>query len=322
MGSLSLWIGFNLFILFLLALDLGVFNKKSHEVSVKEALTWSGIWIAIALLFNVGLYYFKGSEIAFSFLAGYLIEKSLSVDNIFVFVMIFSYFNVPSKYQHKVLFYGIIGALLMRAGMIGAGSALISNFHWTIYIFGAFLAFTGIKMLVKKDDDSFDPENNFLVKSVKKFIPITKEYHEDKLFVRNNGVLMATPLFLVLLVVEFSDVIFAVDSIPAIFGVTQDPFIVYTSNVFAILGLRSLYFALAGIMHKFEYLKVGLSFVLVFIGAKMLIMDFYKIPIAVSLGVVASILTLSVVVSLIKTKDKPEENNITSEEKVLVENKG
>ncbi|MFN8673767.1 MAG: TerC family protein [Candidatus Sericytochromatia bacterium] len=322
MGSLSLWIGFNLFILFLLALDLGVFNKKSHDVSVKEALTWSGVWIAIALLFNVGLYYFKGSEIAFSFLAGYLIEKSLSVDNIFVFLMIFSYFNVPSKYQHKVLFYGIIGALLMRAGMIVAGSALISNFHWTIYIFGAFLAFTGIKMLVKKDDDSFNPENNFLVKSVKKFIPITKEYHEDKLFIRNNGVLMATPLFLVLLVVEFSDVIFAVDSIPAIFGVTQDPFIVYTSNVFAILGLRSLYFALAGIMHKFEYLKVGLSFVLVFIGAKMLIMDFYKIPIAVSLGVVSSILTLSVVVSLIKTKDKPEENNITSEEKVLVENKG
>jgi len=303
MGSLSLWIWFNVFILFLLALDLGIFNRKSHEVSVKEALTWSGVWIAISLLFNVGLYYFKGSEIAFQFLAGYLIEKSLSVDNIFVFIMIFSYFNVPTKYQHKVLFYGIIGALLMRGGMIVAGSAIISTFHWTIYLFGAFLAFTGIKMLVKKDDDSFDPEANFLVKSVKKFIPMTKEYKEDKLFIKNNGVLMATPLFLVLLIIEFSDVIFAVDSIPAIFGVTQDPFIVYTSNIFAILGLRSLYFALAGIMHKFEYLKVGLSFVLVFIGTKMMIMDFYKIPISVSLGVIVTILSTSMLISLIKTKD-------------------
>jgi tellurite resistance protein TerC len=317
MGSLSLWIWFNVFILFLLALDLGIFNRKSHEVTVKEALTWSGVWIAISLLFNVGLYYFKGSEIAFQFLAGYLIEKSLSVDNIFVFIMIFSYFNVPTKYQHKVLFYGIIGALLMRAGMIVAGSAIISTFHWTIYLFGAFLAFTGIKMLVKKDDDSFDPEANFLVKSVKKFIPMTKEYKEDKLFVKNNGVLMATPLFLVLLIVEFSDVIFAVDSIPAIFGVTQDPFIVYTSNIFAILGLRSLYFALAGIMHKFEYLKVGLSFVLVFIGTKMMIMDFYKIPISVSLGVIVTILSTSMLVSLIKTKDVIVNESINKIEEIV-----
>lgn len=303
MGSLSLWISFNVFILFLLALDLGVFNRKAHEVSVKEALTWSGVWIGIAMLFNLGLYQFQGAEVAFSFLAGYLIEKSLSVDNIFVFIMIFSYFKVPSIYQHKVLFYGIVGALLMRAGMIAAGTALISSFHWTIYIFGAFLFFTGIKMLVKKDDDEFNPESNMLVKLVKKLIPISNEYNKDKLFTKSNGVLMATPLFLVLLIIEFSDVIFAVDSIPAIFGITQDPFIVYTSNIFAILGLRSLYFALAGIMHKFEYLKVGLSFVLAFIGTKMMIMDFYKIPIGLSLGIVASILIASVVFSLIKTKN-------------------
>lgn len=298
--DLMLFIGFNLMVLVLLAIDLGFFHKESHEIKVKEALISSAVWISLALLFNIGVYYFRGSEAGLAFLTGYLIEKSLSVDNIFVFVMVFAYFKVPLKYQYKILFWGIIGALIMRATMIVAGTALIQNFHWTLYIFGALLLITGIKMFTQKEDEKLEPENNPVVKLFKKFMPVTNEMNDDKFFVRKNGMLMATPLFIVLIVIETTDLIFAVDSIPAIFGVTQDPFIVYTSNVFAILGLRALYFALAGIIDQFHYLKYGLSLILVFIGTKMLIAEYYKIPILLALAVVLAILIVSVIVSLLK----------------------
>lgn len=298
--DLILFIGFNLMVLVLLALDLGFFHKESHVINIKEALVSSAVWISLALLFNIGIYYFRGSEDGLAFLTGYLIEKSLSVDNIFVFVMVFAYFQVPLKYQYKILFWGIIGALLMRATMIIAGTALITNFHWTMYVFGILLLITGIKMFFQKEGEKIDPDNNPVVKLFKKFMPVTNEINDDKFFIRKNGLLMATPLFIVLIVIETTDLIFAVDSIPAIFGVTQDPFIVYTSNVFAILGLRSLYFALAGIVDKFHYLKYGLSLILVFVGTKMLIADLYKIPIFLSLGIVLFILAISIVISLIK----------------------
>lgn len=303
------WVLFNIFILVLLGLDLGVFNKKNHEIKIKEALGWSAVWISLAMLFNVGLYFWQGSEVALTFLAGYLIEKSLSVDNIFVFVMIFSYFNVPAKYQHKILFWGIIGALLMRAGMIFAGTALISNFHWTLYIFGALLLITGLKMGFQDDNDTIDFEKNYFVRMFKKFVPFTKDFKDGKFFVKENGKTVATTLFLVLLIVEASDVIFAVDSIPAIFGVTKEPFIVYTSNVFAILGLRSLYFALAGMADKFHLLKYGLSIILTFIGTKMLIADFYKIPIGLALGIVFGTLIISIVGSIYLPQKEKEEPN-------------
>jgi tellurite resistance protein TerC len=292
-----LWIGFNLFVLAMLAIDLGVFHRKAHEVSVREALTWSGVWISLALLFNLGIYHFWGSEKALEFLAGYLIEKSLSVDNIFVFLMIFSYFDVPARYQHRVLFWGILGALVMRAIFIAAGAALLSAFHWIIYVFGGFLIITGIKMLFA-GDEKIEPEKNPAVRLLRRIMHVTSDYHGQRFTVRRDGRLYATPLLLVLVVVETTDVIFAVDSIPAIFAVTMDPFIVYTSNVFAILGLRALYFLLAGIMDMFRYLKVGLAFVLCFVGVKMLLVDVYKIPIAVSLGVVAGILAVSILFSL------------------------
>lgn len=310
-GTLWLWVGFNLFVLAMLAVDLGIFHRKAHAVSVREATSWSVVWISLAMLFNVGIYFFwnvlsptstyTNSEAALAFFTGYLIEKSLSVDNIFVFVLIFTYFAVPALYQHRVLFWGILGALLMRGALIGAGAALLKEFHWIIYIFGAFLIFTGIKMALHRDEE-MHPEQNPLVKLLRRIMPVTNGYEGDKFFVRRAGVLMATPLFLVLLIVESTDLIFAVDSIPAIFAVTQDPFIVYTSNVFAILGLRSLYFLLAGVIDKFHYLKLGLSAVLTFVGVKMVIVDFYKIPIGISLGVIAGILTLAVVASLLRTR--------------------
>jgi len=292
------WGVFNIFVLAMLAIDLGVFHRKSHEVKIKEALVWSAIWISLALLFNLGLYYFEGSKVALEFLTGYLIEKSLSVDNIFVFILVFSYFAVPAKYQHKVLFWGIIGALVMRAILIVVGAALLAKFHWIIYIFGGFLIFTGLKMLFA-GENKMNPENSWIVRLLKKFVPVSSTYDGDHFFFRKNGVLWATPLFVVLLVVEATDLVFAVDSIPAIFAVTTDPFIVYTSNVFAILGLRSLYFALAGMVDKFRYLKVGLSFVLMFVGIKMSIVGFYKIPIVLSLLVIVGILTVSVLASLL-----------------------
>jgi tellurite resistance protein TerC len=311
-GTLWLWVLFNMFVLGMLALDLGVFHRHSHTVSVKEAAIWSGVWISLAMIFNGIIFTFwnqmmpgtaySNNEAGLAFLTGYLIEKSLSVDNIFVFVLIFTYFAVPAQYQHRVLFWGIIGALLMRGIMIALGAALIKEFHWIIYVFGAFLVFTGIKMAFHNNEE-IHPENNPLIKLFRRLMPVTENYEGDKFFVRRAGVLMATPLFLVLLMVETTDLIFAVDSIPAIFAVTQDPFLVYTSNVFAILGLRSLYFVLAGVIHKFHYLKLGLSVVLTFVGVKMLLIDTaFKIPTALSLGVVALILTVAIGASLIRAR--------------------
>ncbi len=297
-----LWVGFNAFVLAMLALDLGVFHRKAHIVSFRESITWTMVWVALALVFNSVIWHFYGSQKALEFFTGYLIEKSLSVDNVFVFALLFSYFAVPPTYQHKVLFWGILGALVMRAIMIAAGAALIVKFTWIVYVFGAFLILTGVKMIVKREEE-IHPERNPVVRWFKKLMPVTATYREGRFFVTEHGRRWATPLFVVLLLVEFSDLIFAVDSIPAIFAVTTDPFIVYTSNVFAILGLRSLYFALAGVMDKFHYLKIGLGVVLAFVGVKMLLAHTaWKIPTLPSLGVVVSILAVSVVVSLIRPK--------------------
>jgi tellurite resistance protein TerC len=308
---LWMWVLFNLFVLGMLALDLGVFHRKAHTVSLKEASIWSVVWISLALLFNLGIYLYwdvinpaslyTNSEAALAFLTGYLIEKSLSVDNIFVFVLIFGAFAVPAAYQHRVLFWGILGALVMRAILIGVGSVLLKEFHWIIYLFGGFLIFTGIRMAFhRKEENPEEMQNNGLIRFFRRIMPVTEGYEGEKFFTRRNGVLMATPLFLVLLLVESTDLIFAVDSIPAIFAVTQDPFLVYTSNVFAILGLRSLYFLLAGVVDKFHYLKLGLAVILVFVGTKMVLVDLYKIPVIWSLVVIATILATSIVASLIR----------------------
>jgi tellurite resistance protein TerC len=300
--SIYFWIGFHVFIFFMLALDLGVFHKRTHVVPVKEAVIWSIVWISLALIFNVFVFFEFGKVKALEFLTGYVIEYSLSVDNIFVFILIFSYFAVKPQYQHKILFWGIIGALVMRGIFIFAGVALINRFHWIVLIFGAFLVFTGIRMLFTKEAE-VDPDKNPIVKFFKRFLPVSHELHGDRLFVRQNHRLYATPLFLVLLIIETSDLIFAVDSIPAILAISQDRFIVYTSNIFAIMGLRSLYFALAGIMGLFRYLKIGLAFVLTFVGLKMLFAYFnFEIPIVISLLIIISVLLLSVLASIfIKT---------------------
>ena len=304
--ELVLWIGFNLFILLMLALDLGIFQRKPHKIKVKEALIWSTIWIILALIFNVFIYFEMGEQKALEYFTGYLIERSLSVDNIFVFILLFSYFKVPGIYQHKILFWGVLGALLLRASLIAVGSVLVAKFSWILYLFGAFLLFTGFKMAFQAESE-IDPERNFVIRWFKKFFPVTHEYHEGKFIVTIDKKKFATPMLLVLVAVEFADLVFAFDSIPAIFAVTTDPFIIYTSNIFAILGLRTLYFALAGIMHKFHYLKIGLSLILIFIGFKMLIVDLYKIPIMFSLGVIAMILITSVVYSLFRPLPEKEE---------------
>lgn len=313
LDQIWLWIGFNVFVLLMIALDLLVFHKDAHEVRMKEAAGWSIFWIVLALAFNGGVFYYAGQQKGLEFLTGYLIEKALSVDNIFVFVLIFSYFSVPPKYQHRVLFWGILGALVMRGAMIFAGAALIKQFHWIIYVFGAFLVFTGIRMATQ-DEQAIEPESNPVIRLVRRLWPVTNLYHGQSFFIREKieGVsrLVATPLFVVVVLVETTDLIFAVDSIPAIFAITQDPFIVYTSNVFAILGLRALYFLLAGVIHKFHYLKLGLSMVLVFVGAKMLLADVYKIPVALSLGVVALILGSSVAASLLFPKEVAEHDPV------------
>jgi len=296
------WVGFNLFVLMMLAIDLSVFHRKAHEVKFKEALIWSIVWIALALLFNLGIYFWRGPQTALEFLTGYLIEKSLSVDNLFIFLLIFSYFRVPALYQHKVLFWGILGALVMRAIFIAAGVTLIQKFHWLIYIFGGFLILTGIKMALEKEKE-IHPERNPVLRLFRRFVPVTSDYEGDKFLVKREGRYFATPLFITLLIVETTDLIFAVDSIPAILAITLDPFIVYTSNVFAILGLRSLYFALAGIMQLFHYLHYGLSAILVFVGVKMLLADIYKIPLGIALGVVAGFLLISVIVSIIRPRE-------------------
>jgi tellurite resistance protein TerC len=302
-NSIYGWVGFNVVVLAILALDLGVLHRKSEKVSLREAAVWSGIWVALSLCFALAIYLTMGKQSGLEFLTGYLIEYALSVDNIFVFVLIFTYFNVPEKYQHRVLFWGIIGALVLRGVMIVAGSALVTRFSWTLYIFGAFLVFTGIRMALQKDDAAYNPDRDPVLRAARKIVPVTKEYHGKKFFVREQrpdgtSHLAATPLFIVLLIVDTTDIVFATDSIPAIFAVTRDPFIVYTSNICAVLGLRALYFLLAGIVDKFVYLKLGLSMVLVFIGAKMLLEGVFHIPIGISLGVVALVLASSIVASI------------------------
>lgn len=305
------WIIFNAFVLIMLALDLGVFHRKSHEISVREALSWTFVWILLALIFNVIIYFWRGQQQALEFFTGYLVEKALSVDNIFVFIMIFTYFHIPPIYQHKVLFWGIIGALIMRVIFIFAGVALLEKFHFTIYIFGALLVLTGIKMF-NHSNAKIDPAKNPVLKFFKKFMPVTQTLHEDRFFTKIDGRRHATPLFLVLILIETTDLIFAVDSIPAILAITQDQFIVYTSNVFAILGLRSLYFALAGVVHRFWLLSYGLAIVLVFVGIKMILIDFYKIPIEWSLLFIALVISASIFLSLkINNAKKSEVDLIT-----------
>ena len=302
-ASLIFWILFNAIIVTVLALDLGILNKRAHKLSLKEALGWSGAWITIALLFNVFVYIQFGRTKALEFLTGYLVEYSLSIDNIFVFILIFSYFAVKSRYQHKILFWGILGALIMRGIFIFAGVALINRFHWIVIIFGGFLVFSGIKMLLQKEELVVDPEKNSLIRLFRKFLPVSDTLHGDHLFIKQDNKLMATPLFLVLLVIESTDLIFAVDSIPAVLAISQDTFIVYTSNIFAILGLRSLYFAVSGIMGLFRFLKVGLAIVLAFVGLKMLASYFhFEIPILISLAIIVLILLVSIVASVIIKK--------------------
>lgn len=296
-NTILLWVAFNAVVIFLLIIDLGVFQRKEHEIKIKEALLLSAFWIVLSLVFNAFIYYWKGKTTALEFLAGYLIEKSLSVDNLFVFVMIFSYFKVQPRYQHRILFFGILGALVMRAFFIMTGVALLHLFHWIIYVFGAFLVFTGIKMVAHKETE-IHPEDNPVIKVFRKIMPVAKNYGGGKFFIKEAGKRAATPLFIVLLTVEATDLIFAMDSIPAILAISRDPFIVYSSNVCAILGLRALYFALAGIMPLFHYLNYGLSCVLVFVGVKMLVSDIYKIPIGIALGGVAGILAVSVLASV------------------------
>jgi tellurite resistance protein TerC len=302
MNEGTLWIGFNVFVLLMLVLDLGVFHRKSKVISVKEALTWTAVWILLAFLFNVFVYYQLGEEKAFEFFTGYLIEKSLSVDNIFVIILIFSFFNVPAAYQHKVLFWGILGALVMRVCFILAGVELIHKFHWLIYIFGGFLIFTGIRILTQ-GDLKLNPEKNPVVKFVRKIFRVTPDFEGDKFFIKRDNILWATPLFVVVVLIEATDLIFAVDSIPAILAVSEDSFIVYTSNVFAILGLRSLYFALAGMEKYFTHLKYGLSAILIFVGVKMCIADFYKVPIEISLAFIILTLAIAVLTSMVMQRN-------------------
>ena len=299
MGGVPLWIwlAFNAFVLAMLALDLGVFHRKAHVVKAREALVWSGIWIGLALVFNAIVWAWRGPQAGTEFLTGYLIEKALSVDNIFVFLLIFAYFKVPAALQHRVLFWGIIGALIMRAICIAVGAALLKEFHWLIYVFGGILIFSGIKML-SAHGKAIEPDKNPLLKLFRRFVPVTPDFEGDKFFVLREGRRWATPLFVALLFVEISDLIFAVDSIPAILAITQDTFIVYTSNVFAILGLRSLFFALADVMGRFRFLHYSLSAILVFVGLKMLLVDVFKIPVAASLGVVVGLLIAAIAASL------------------------
>jgi tellurite resistance protein TerC len=298
-----LFVLFTIAILGLLALDLGVFNKRPHAIGTKEAALWSVFWIALSLLFNAGVFLFAGPTAGLEFLTGYLIEKALSVDNIFVFIIIFSYFGIPPKFQHKVLFWGVVGALVMRGIFIALGAALISRFEWVLYIFGFILLYSGWKLMWQKDVE-VHPDRNVFIRLARKFFPVDQGYDVPRFLVRKHGKIHITPFLLVLITLETTDVVFAVDSIPAVFGVTRDPFIVYSSNIFAILGLRALYFLLTGVMQKLEYLSTGLSAVLIFIGLKMLVKDIVHIPIIVSLDVVVLILAGSVVASLIKRKRK------------------
>lgn len=296
-----MWSAFGLLVAIMLAIDLGL-SRKSHEISFREALTWTGVWISLAMIFNVGVYYYLGKTKALEFFTGYVIEKSLSVDNLFVFIMIFSYFQIPRLYQPKILKWGIIGALVLRGIFIYAGIELLETFHWLIYIFGGILIITGIKMAFG-GEEKIEPEKNLLVKLIRRFLPITKRVHGNRFIINKSGTRAVTPLFLALIMVEWSDVIFALDSLPAVFAVTRDPFIVYTSNVFAIMGLRALYFLLSNVMGMFAYLKLGISFVLAFVGIKMLLADTrFEIPVHFSLGVIFGVLFISIITSIIMGK--------------------
>ncbi len=298
-GSPLLWTAFTGLILVLLALDLGVFHRKAHEVSFREAAIWSVVWIGMALAFNAWVYVEFGPQQGLEFLTGYLIEKALSVDNVFIFLVIFTAFRVPALYQHRVLFWGVVGALLMRAIFIFVGAAALKEFHWLLYVFGGLLLVTGIRLLLQRHSEEH-PERNPLFVAFKSVIPTTNDYHGDKFWVSVKGERVATPLFMVLVLIEITDLIFAIDSIPAIFAITKDPFIVFTSNIFAILGLRALYFCISGFVARLVYLKVGLAVVLIFVAVKMMISEIYKIPIGVSLAAVASILAVSVIASLLR----------------------
>ncbi len=295
------WIAFNVLVLIAIALDLGVFHRKAHKIALREALLWSLAWIGLAIAFGLTISYFYGRQSGLEFFTGYVIEKALSVDNLFVFLVVFRVFAVKEEYQQRVLGYGILGALLMRGAMIAAGAALIERFNWIMYVFGAFIIYAGLHMLFAGKVESH-PEQNFLVRYFSKHLRLTKEYRGERFFSRENGQLFATPLFLVLLIVEITDVTFAVDSIPAVFGITRDTFIVYTSNVFAILGLRALYFLLAGVLDKLDYLKVGLALVLVFVGAKMIVEPWLHISVGVSLAIVLGMLMVAVLASLLRKK--------------------
>jgi len=307
--GLGTWVAFNALIVGLLLLDLFVLHRHAHVVTIREAALTSTGWIALGLGFGGFVWWWLGSQSAGEYFAGYLIEKSLSVDNVFVFVIIFSYFAVPAAYQHRVLFWGVVGALIMRGIFIFAGAALLEAFDWILYIFGAFLLFTALKMF-RHSEMALDPKRNRVLRLVSRFIPISEQYDGQKMFTKRNGVLMATPLFAVLVVVEATDLVFAVDSIPAIFAVTRDPFIVFTSNAFAILGLRALYFLLAGVAHRFVYLKTGLAVILAFVGVKMLIAQFYHVPIVVSLGIIGAVLTISIVASLLSKRPLDEVHEV------------
>jgi len=305
-GTPTLWVGFTLLVLALLALDLGVFHREAHPVGFREALAWTGVWVGLAGAFNLWLASVHGTERGLEFLTGYLIEKALAVDNIFVFLLIFSAFSVPAAYLHRVLFWGILGALVMRAVFIFLGAALLEQFHWVIYVFGAFLVVTGVKLLFSGDEE-LHPERNPIYRAFARWIPSVAEYHGPAFTVRQGGRLLATPLLLVLVCIETSDLIFAVDSIPAIFAVTKDPFIVYTSNIFAILGLRSMFFLLADVMDRFHYLKVGLALVLAFVGTKMLLTDVYEIPIGWSLAAIGVILGGAIAASWRLPRQRPHQ---------------
>ena len=293
--------GFVAFVLAMLALDLGVFHREAHEVRPKEAAVWTAVWVALALAFAAGLFVLYGHEVGLTFLTGYLIEESLSIDNIFVIVLIFEFFRVPKSCQHRVLFYGILGALVMRGLFIGLGAVLIARFHWILYLFGAMLVITGVRMAVKSDDD-FRGDENPIVRLVRRFLPLSRDYHGKRFFVVDAGRRVATPLLLVLILVEFTDLVFAIDSIPAIFGVTRDTFLVFTSNIFAVLGLRSLYFLLAAVVDRFYLLKYGLAVILTFVGVKMLGERYFEIDIVVSLAIILGVLGISIAASMIWPK--------------------
>jgi tellurite resistance protein TerC len=314
-GEGILWVVFGILIPVMLALDLGVFHRRSHAVKIKEALIWSATWISLALLFDLGVYLLVGHEKALNFLTSYLVEESLSVDNLFVFLLIFTYFSVPAEYQHRVLFWGILGAIIMRGIFIVTGLTLLSRLHWIIYIFGAFLIYTAARLAFNKEEQEIKPEKNPVLRLFRRFVPITKRYHKQRFLVKGMGRRLATPLLLVLVVIETTDIIFAMDSVPAVLAITQDSFIVYTSNILAVMGLRALYFALAGVIGKFYYLNYGLATILAFLGVKMIISDFYKLSITISLGVVLGILIIAALLSLIRRKIHPEpEKEVSGEE--------